>query len=110
MCHHKIMFADNIISSSIDKIDTPLVIVLLTASFITCSVVAFTIDPSPSHPLQLQKQRISIQREPNFHEVAQKMGKTVLRPGGNEATKNIQTMADIRPGDSVLELSAGLKF
>jgi len=104
------MFADNITSSSIDKMDTPLVIVLLSASFIICSVVAFTIDPShsPSHPLQLQKQRISIQREPNFYEVAQKMGKTVLRPGGSEATKHVQAMADIRPGDSVLELSAGL--
>ena len=45
---------------------------------------------------------MSIQREPNFHEVAQKMGKTVLRPGGSEATKHIQAMADIHPGDSVL--------
>jgi len=104
------MFADNITSSSIDKMDTLFVIILLSASFIICSVVAFTIDPSHSHshPLQLQKQRMSIQREPNFHEVAQKMGKTVLRPGGSEATKHIQTMADICPGDSVLELSSGL--
>jgi len=105
------MFADNITSSYIDKMDIPFVIILLSASFIICSVVAFTIDPShsPSHPLQLQKQRMtSIQREPIFHEVAQKMGKTVLRPGGSEATKHIQAMADIRPGDSVLELSAGL--
>ena len=46
--------------------------------------------------------------ESNFHEVIHKMGKTVLRPGGSEATKHIQTLADIRPGDSVLELSAGL--
>ena len=51
---------------------------------------------------------MSIKREPNFHEVAHKMGKTVLRPGGSEATKHIQAMADIHQGDSVLELSAGL--
>ena len=104
------MFADKITSSSyIDKMDIAFVIILLSASFIICSVVAFTIDPSQSHPSQLQKQRIIIPLpEPNFHEVAHKMGKTVLRPGGSEATKHIQAMADIRPGDSVLELSAGL--
>ena len=86
--------------------DIPFVIILLSASFIICicSVAAFTNNPSPIHNRQKQ---INMP-EPNFHEVAQKMGKTVLRPGGSEATKHIQAMADIRPGDSVLELSAGL--
>ena len=100
------MFAD-ITSSSIDKMDTLLVIVLLSASFIICSVIAFTKPPSRSYPLRQYRHKMNTP-EPNFHEVIHKMGKTVLRPGGSEATKHIQTLADIRPGDSVLELSAGL--
>ena len=39
---HKIMFADNITSSYIDRMDISFVIILLFASFIICSVVAFT--------------------------------------------------------------------
>ncbi|KAL9189167.1 hypothetical protein ACHAXT_011657 [Thalassiosira profunda] len=46
--------------------------------------------------------------EPNFHVAAQRIGKTVLRPGGSEATRELQEMANISAGDTVLELSAGL--
>eukprot|EP01083_Nonionella_stella_P150837 481121_1 len=45
---------------------------------------------------------------PNFHVVLQRIGKTVLRPGGSDATKKAQALANIHPGDTVLELSAGL--
>ena len=43
-----------------------------------------------------------------FHVVAERAGKTVLRPGGSEASEKIQALADIHPTDTVLELSAGL--
>ena len=36
-----------------------------------------------------QQDTFSNEPEPNFHEVVQRMGKTVLRPGGSAATKHI---------------------
>ena len=52
--------------------------------------------------------RIGKVEEPIFHLVAERAGKTVLRPGGSEASEKIQALADIHPTDTVLELSAGL--
>lgn len=46
--------------------------------------------------------------EPNFHVIAAQVGKTVLRPGGSDATRIAHEHANIQPGDTVLELSAGL--
>ena len=46
--------------------------------------------------------------EPNFHKVLERIGKTVLRPGGSKSTKKLQRWANLSQGDSVLELSAGL--
>uniref|UniRef100_A0A7S4I4B1 Methyltransferase domain-containing protein n=1 Tax=Odontella aurita TaxID=265563 RepID=A0A7S4I4B1_9STRA len=45
---------------------------------------------------------------PAFHTVLEQIGKTVLRPGGSEATEKMHSWADLREGDSVIELSAGL--
>lgn len=54
------------------------------------------------------KKVVQQQPEPSFYEVAQRIGKTVLRPGGSDATKAAHLAANIRPGDTVLELSAGM--
>ncbi|PSO54220.1 MAG: SAM-dependent methyltransferase [Cyanobacteria bacterium QH_9_48_43] len=40
------------------------------------------------------------------HEVLAKAGKTVLRPGGLEATRQLLDWADFQPGETVLELAA----
>lgn len=40
------------------------------------------------------------------HEVLAKAGKTVLRPGGLEATHQLLDWADFQPGETVLELAA----
>ena len=55
-----------------------------------------------------QQDTFSNEPEPSFHEVVQRMGKTVLRPGGSAATKHILETANLSPEDTVLELSAGL--
>lgn len=46
--------------------------------------------------------------EPNFHVVAARLGKTVLRPGGSDASRIVHEQANIQQGDTVLELAAGL--
>ena len=40
------------------------------------------------------------------HEVLAKAGKTVLRPGGLEATRQLLEWADFQPGETVLEIAA----
>jgi cyclopropane fatty-acyl-phospholipid synthase-like methyltransferase len=40
--------------------------------------------------------------------IAERVGKTVLRPGGSAATEEVHRVAHIEPGNTVLELSAGL--
>jgi predicted O-methyltransferase YrrM len=44
----------------------------------------------------------------NFHQVLQRVGKTVLRPGGIQVTRTMHGWADVSNGCSVLELCAGL--
>lgn len=45
---------------------------------------------------------------PNFHQVLQQVGKSVLRPGGSEGTKILHEWAHFQPADTALELSSGL--
>ena len=44
----------------------------------------------------------------NFHQVLQKVGKSVFRPGGSAATNVMHGWAQVTPNDKVLEMSAGL--
>lgn len=46
--------------------------------------------------------------EPSFHQVLEKVGKTILRPGGSRATRTLHEWARFGSGDSLLELSAGV--
>jgi len=85
--------------------------VTLLHAFFVCSASAFVFG-SPSnnnggvgrYESPDQKNKV----HPNFHVVAERLGKTVLRPGGSEASKRLQEMANIQPGDTVLELASGL--
>lgn len=45
---------------------------------------------------------------PNFHQVLQRVGKTVFRPGGTEATDTLHGWASLNPDSNVLELASGL--
>ena len=89
------------------------IVATLLHAFFVCSVGAFAIG-SPSHnnegvgrlPNESTDQKNKV--HPNFHVVAERLGKTVLRPGGSKASKKLQEMANIQPGDTVLELASGL--
>lgn len=45
-----------------------------------------------------------------FHHVLEKVGKTVLRPGGSKATRKLLDWAALGPDSTVLELAAGLGY
>ncbi len=86
-------------------------IFIVVHAFFVCSASAFAFG-SPSnnnggvgrYESPDQKNKV----HPNFHVVAERLGKTVLRPGGSEASKKLQEMASIQPGDTLLELASGL--
>lgn len=81
--------------------------ILLLSAF-ACSAAAFSFASFDRSTARISFDEDSNKPEPNFHIVAQRIGKTVLRPGGSDATKTVHALANIRPGDTVLELAAGL--
>ena len=95
-----------------------LAIALFLSTFI-CSASAFgvyhhlaastsTRIPPPTSTIDYKDNDGKNEKEPNFHVIAARIGKTLLRPGGSDATRNAHEQANIQPGDTVLELSAGL--
>eukprot|EP01083_Nonionella_stella_P242631 846180_1 len=90
-------------------LDMQSIFVLTILSMFVCSAAAFTLHQShQKHNMPGKALDTVEQPEPNFHVVLQRIGKTVLRPGGSAATENAQALANIHPGDTVLVLSAGL--
>ena len=45
---------------------------------------------------------------PNFHTVLQRVGKTVLRPGGTQGTKKLHSWCELGPDGTAIELSSGM--
>lgn len=84
------------------------ILIITLVSTFACSAAAFAFDSYRKNGASRITSWDSDEPEPNFHVVLQQIGKTVLRPGGSEATKTVQEMANIQAGDTVLELSAGL--
>jgi cyclopropane fatty-acyl-phospholipid synthase-like methyltransferase len=78
-------------------------LILVAVAWMICSVAGLvTTTPTPSD------YKAESPTEPNFHKVLERLGKSVLRPGGSRATRMLQQWANLSAGDSVLELSAGL--
>mmetsp|Transcript_9247 Transcript_9247/g.18623 ORF Transcript_9247/g.18623 Transcript_9247/m.18623 type:complete len:285 (-) Transcript_9247:1444-2298(-) len=45
---------------------------------------------------------------PNFHTVLQRVGKTVLRPGGTEGTRKLHSWSELNRDGTAIELSSGM--
>lgn len=45
---------------------------------------------------------------PNFHTILQRVGKTVLRPGGSDSTRKLHSWSKLNHDGSAIELSAGM--
>ena len=45
---------------------------------------------------------------PNFHTVLQRVGKTVLRPGGTDGTRKIHSWSKLNRDGTAIELSTGM--
>ena len=50
----------------------------------------------------------NISSRPNFHTVLQRVGKTVLRPGGTEGTRKLHSWCKLGPEGTAIELSSGM--
>jgi len=85
---------------------------LLPSSWVVTAFSAVT--PPNNKPTTATSKTASIKKTKtdklNFHQVLQRVGKTVFRPGGSQATEILHAWAaaDFHPNSVVLELSAGL--
>jgi ubiquinone/menaquinone biosynthesis C-methylase UbiE len=55
-----------------------------------------------------QPSNSSSSSRPNFHTVLQRVGKTVLRPGGTEGTRKLHSWSKLNHDGTAIELSAGM--
>lgn len=85
--------------------------IVLLPSALSSAAAAFAFDHSFGKSCEGMS-RINVDKvdepEPTFRVVLNRIGKTSFRPGGGNAAKTVQALANIGAGDTVLDLSTGL--
>jgi hypothetical protein len=72
------------------------------------SALSFSARIPPDHTISNDDKPNPRTAKMSFHQVLERVGKTVFRPGGSAATAVMQDWAEVGPADTVLELCAGL--